>query len=114
MEVISVEEQSSMDAVQAIKNPSTFVRKYTEGRTTDVYEIMKGEEKLGSVVNRKNDKDDNGSWAIYYGKTKEMGGGSGPFVDGSPFDQKLGGIRGILNNKIATQLAMQRNRSAGR
>lgn len=97
------EKDTAKDVVNMINSSQNTIRKFKEG-SCDVYEVSSGSEKKVTIVNRKMEDKDQGSWVIFSGKFERTG--IGPFVDGSSFDQEITngtGIRKTVNNKIALQ-----------
>lgn len=105
------EKDTAKDVVNMINSQKNTIRKSKDG-SCDVYEISSGGEKKATIVNRKTDSNEQGSWVIYSGKFEKMG--IGPFVDGSEFDKKITngtGIRKTVNNKIVSQQALHQKLS---
>lgn len=99
------EKDTAKEVISMLNSPKSTLRKSRDGNC-DVYEVKLGSESA-TIVNRKMDEKDQGSWVIFAGKFENKG--IGPFVDGSSFDSEITnqkGLRTSLNNKMVMQQQM--------
>ena len=97
------ENDTAREVVNMVNSSKHSIRKFKDG-SCDVYEVSSDGKKRATIVNRKMEDNDEGSWVIFSGKFEKHG--IGPFVDDSPFSKEISngiGIKRTVNNKIISQ-----------